>query len=443
MDAQIDADELAQPNLATRLGRHLSIGLMFALPVSTSALDALLIAITACWILGGDLMTKLRVIRDNRIVQASLVLFTIYALAVTWSTAPLADALDSLGKYRKLLFIPVLIPFFSKRWVRHRAIRAFQLGMIVTLIASALMWFGVLESKYSYGFADNCAYFKNHITQNVLMALFIFSLAHELPITDWFKTRSSLRVVDQTSATTNRWLWLLPVSLIGISTFNLFIMVHGRTGYIVLFALIALFMYQQFGTRRFVLGSTLLCVSAIGAYFASAKIQQRVDLAVSEARSFQETGVAGEESSIGRRFTFYRVALGVLRDSPIIGSGTGSFETEMARREGPDALLSKNPHGEYFNAGVQAGLIGVAAFVTLLSLQWRASYSVPIDVRPIAQGIVVLMALGSLVNSLLLDATEGNLFCIMTAMTFGQAMARTVRAENSANQDSTNRRLAA
>lgn len=448
MEAQTDSDQvqIEQPNLATRLGQHLSIGLLFALPISTSATDALLIAIAVCWLLGGNLASKLRVIRDNRIVQVSLLLFSIYAIAVAWTTAPLADSLDTLGKYRKLLFMPVLIPFFSERWVRRRAIRAFQVAMVVTLVASALMWFGVLESKYSYGFADNCAYFKNHITQNILMALFIFSLALDLSLQGWFKSgkQTALRLVDRDSATASWWLWLLPAVLIGVSTFNLFIMVHGRTGYVVLFALVALFIYQQFGTRRFILGCGGLCLLAGGAYFGSAKIQQRVDLAVNEARAFQRTGVAGEESSIGRRFTFYRVAWGVLRESPVIGSGTGSFETEMARREGSEALLSKNPHSEYFNAGVQAGLIGLAAFVCLLAMQWRASFTVPPDIQPMAQGIVVLMAVGCLVNSLLLDATEGSLFCVMTAMTFGQLpTASTSESKDSQSVDLGEQKLAA
>ncbi|MDA1016569.1 MAG: O-antigen ligase family protein [Planctomycetota bacterium] len=418
---------------AVRTGSHFVVALAFAIPLSTSVVDALVLLIAICWLVGGQFAATLAVIRDNRIVQVALLLFGVYAVGVTYSTAPLDEALGMLGKYRKLLMIPVLIPFLSRRSIRRSAIRSFQAAMIVTLAASTLMWFGVLESKYAYGFEDNCAFFKNHITQNILMAFLIFTLAHDLnlriPATDILAYPRRLWI----NGTAGR---LCVVGLIAACTYNLLFMVHGRSGYVVLAALACLFLYQHFGSRGLIASTVSVCVLAIVGYSVSNRLQQRVDLAIQQARSFSERGTAGEESSIGRRLTFYRASLQVLTESPLIGAGTGSFETELARIEGPQNVASKNPHSEYFHAGVQAGAIGIAMYVLFLVLQWRSCSRVPGDTANIAAGIVVLMAVGSVMNSLLLDTTEGHMFCLLTAASFGQI--RKIHEQQSGQDDTAN-----
>src|SRR6185436_6873677 len=88
-------------------------------------------------------------------------------------------------------------------------------------------------------------------------------------------------------------------------------------------------------------------------------------------------------------------------------SGTGKAETH-------------NPHNEFLHMATQVGLLGVLLLLALFVSQWRLASSLrsPMD-RGLAQGLVLTMVIGCLLNSLLLDHTEGLFYAWLTAVLYG------------------------
>jgi O-antigen ligase len=376
----------------------LAVGLGFAIPISTTLTEVLTAALCACWLLSGRYGAKYRAIRGNPVLLFSLAMFAVFAFGVIHSTAPLGEALSGLLRYRKLLYIPILATVFAHQRARQNGVRAFQLAMLVTLAASFLMWVGWVETKW--GSPDDCAVFKNHINQNVLMAFFIGLLAVTLP-----------------SRGAGRWWW---AAIIALAVFNVLFMVQGRTGYLILFGILALLMYQWSGLRGLAAGVVVAAAAGMAAYGASANFRHRVDLAAAEAADYFRDGRDTPDSSIGERLLFYRIALHVIGRDPLRGGGTGSFRVERERfTEGREFFAAPNPHSGYLSIAVQTGLVGLGVFLAWVLVQWRLAARLPGAWSPLAQVMIVTFVVGSLFNSFLSTTTEAHLFAYFTAMCFG------------------------
>jgi O-antigen ligase len=97
---------------------------------------------------------------------------------------------------------------------------------------------------------------------------------------------------------------------------------------------------------------------------------------------------------------------------PILGHGTGSYPSEMMNYvpEGQEKLKSANPHQQYVLFLFEQGLIGALLFVAfLLALAWQTILQK--DYR--SQGIVLMLILGSGINSSFLDGTESQFYWIL------------------------------
>ena len=117
---------------------------------------------------------------------------------------------------------------------------------------------------------------------------------------------------------------------------------------------------------------------------------------------------------------FYRNTLTLIEKNPVFGTGTGSFPAAYAALvEGTGKKLSRNPHNEFMLIAVQTGIFGLAALLWLLWLQWRLAVQLPTQLeRSLAQGLVLMMCIICMLNSALLDHTEGLLYAWLTALLY-------------------------
>ena len=384
-----DALEAACGGLAVALG--------FSIPISTTLTEILMATLVVVWALSGRFGARWRFVRGNPVLWLAVAMFGLLALATTYSTAPPREALDGLFSYRKLLYIPILATVFVRPRARLNGLRAFQVAMLLTLGASFLMWAGLVDTKW--GDAADCAAFKNHINQNVLMAFLV-----------------GLCAVLARSNPARRW-WY--AALAAAAGFDVLFLVHGRTGYLILFTVIALVMYQCAGRRGLALGAIAVAIMAAGAYGLSSNFQQRVDTAFREAVDFYRAGRDSPDSSIGERLLFYRISLRVVQREPLLGAGTGSFRVERERyAPGRSTPAAPNPHSSYLHIATQTGLFGLVLMLVWLGVQWRLSWRLPAPYAALAQLTVAAFAVGSLFNSLLSTTTESHFFAYFTAMCF-------------------------
>jgi O-antigen ligase len=205
--------------------------------------------------------------------------------------------------------------------------------------------------------------------------------------------------------------------LAALATLNVTMMVQGATGYVVLGGLALLFGYGLGRWRGFAIGLVAVAAAAAVLTYVPGPFQQRVGMVEREFRGWQAADA--QSTSIGLRLEFYHNTLRIIRDHPVAGVGTGGFPQAYARVvEGSGMAPTRNPHNEFLHLAVQVGPLGVAALLWLLLQQWRLAARLGLLEKEIARGVVVLMAIGCMLNSLLLDHTEGLLYAWLTGLLY-------------------------
>ena len=385
----------------TTVSRVLVVLLGLFLPISTSATEVLLALLAVCWLLSGEFRSKWTCVRQHGLALLLLAFFGFGVAALSYSSAPPTEAIAGLLHYRKVLYVPLLLHVFADARTRELTIRAFCAAMLLTLTFSYLL--SINETDVTAAVHSGHAVFKNYITQNILMAFFAF-------------------LVAQRMLQTRRHRWPYVVVLI-LAVFNILFMVWGRTGYLVLAVLFVLLMWQRWKIRGLAHSSVALLLVAASAYFVSSNFRHRIDAVANEWTGYRQQQALGETvpgaamRSVGLRLQFYENSLAIARKSPLWGTGSGSFVHEYQKISHAKGIpATANPHSEFLLIFVQTGLIGLGLFIAVLGGQWLLSYQLPNEFRNMAQGLCLMMAVGCLANSLLLDTTEGTFYCCWTAL---------------------------
>lgn len=387
-----------------------------SLPLSTAATNAFAVLAILCWALSGQWRPALGAVAAEPVAWLGCVLFAALAAGIAWSRVPAEEASGALLKYRNLLlFGVVLFLVADARW-RERLLGAFFAGALVLLVLSYAIRLGLLRNVDARGFSstDNAIVLKNAITHGLLMSLLSYGTA----------------VYALRSAGWRRWVFTLIAAL---ATFNVWFAVQGRTGYVVMAALVLWLAYSRWSARGLaaaVVGLALL----LGAAWQWAPVfQMRVGQAVQEAHDYRYQAHPGD-TSIGSRLHFWTRSAQWMAQHPLLGAGTGGWsEAFYEATEGEDGFMHNrdrnHPHNEYIHLAVQLGPSGLALFVAMLVVAFRRAGRLSGEYALLAQGFVLAFAVGSLFNDLLFDSTEGHMWAVLGGTLFGASRALQRTAE--------------
>jgi O-antigen ligase len=381
--------------------RWLAIALGFSIPISTALDNVLIGAILLLWLASGGFAQKWRVIRANPVALAALALFALCIVGLLWSIGSSADDLLFLRKYNNLLLIPILVTVFSEEQDRRRGLLAFGAALVVTLIASYGVAFGLIPTGgVITGAPDDPTVFKWRIPHNILMA-FACVLFAELART-----------------TPGRARWAYAVLAV-LAIINVVLMVKGRTGYVVLAGLTLLWIASNLRWKGLVAAIVLVVAGFTVVYQVSASFHARIKEAAAEAEQWRPGVATG--TSVGIRLEFYRNTFEIVKRHPLLGVGTGGFFKAYEEQvRGTQMVATHNPHNMYLLVLVQFGVLGLAALAYLFYTQWRCArqLSSRSDVV-LAYALVVTFALSGLFNSMLIDHTESMFLAWMAGLLYG------------------------
>jgi O-antigen ligase len=161
---------------------------------------------------------------------------------------------------------------------------------------------------------------------------------------------------------------------------------------------------------------TLLAVALMA---VTNPFQQRVNKIAQELKEWRADQPA--QTSTGWRLEFYRNTLAIITEHPVVGVGTGGFPSAYAEKvKGTGRVAATNPHNEFLLVTVQLGIAGLAALLWLFWRQWQlvGRLDTPLE-SELARGLIVTMVIGCMLNSLLLDHTEGLLYAWLSGVLYG------------------------
>lgn len=378
-----------------------AVALGFSIPISVALDNVLLAFMLLGWLLGARYREKLQAIARNPVAVLALALFALLAVGTLYGDGTPKEALRYLNKHADLLYLALLIPLFGDARMRERAMQGFVLAMILSLAWSYMIGLGwAPESWLGAREQGDASAFKHRITHNLLMALAAFLFA--------FKARHAgsvrLRVIFGILAL--------------LALYNILVMVGGRTGYVVLGALMIYFFFDWLRWKGLAWATATGIVLTVVAFYGSPAFNERIVAAV-DGYAQWEAG-SGEANSVGIRLDYYRNTARIISDNPLTGVGTGGFREAYAQRiEGTGLPPSDNPHNQFLLTTAQIGVAGLVALLALFAVQWRMTARL---VDPweqyFARGVLMTIIVGSLFNSLLLDHTEGLLYAWASGVLF-------------------------
>jgi O-antigen ligase len=395
---------------ADRTAQWAAVALGISIPIST-ALDGVLLALVlAGWLVSGAWRAKWEAGRGNPVAVAALALFALLLLGTLYGERNPGDAAVTLRKYLDLMWIPMLVWVLRDPLMRGRALYALAASLALVLLMSFLTMADVIpKSGVLAGDSGYPVVLKGRQTHGPLMAFgaflyFQFALGAATP---------PMRVL---------WLGLAALALI-----NGTLVVQGVTGYLV-FATLALYLGYLSKGWRGLAGVAAIAVAVVTVLVLTpGAFQARIARVQSEIAQWRPGAVDGL-SSAGTRLEYYRVSAAIVLDRPLLGHGTGSFTRAFAdKTRDAAAPPTRNPHNEYLHLMVQLGLVGLAALLYLFVTQWRLAPGLasPLEFR-LARGLIVMMAVGCLFNSWLMDHTEGLFYAWLTGLLFAGLESREI-----------------
>jgi O-antigen ligase len=270
----------------------------------------------------------------------------------------------------------------------------------MVLAISYLKWMGIAPHT---DIGQGYFVFKGRIAHNIFMA---------------FAMYLTLQLAIQ-SSNVRRWIWIAVSFLAAI---NIMFLVNGRSGQIIMLALFIWFCWETWGSKS-IKWLTILMFAALSIYFLVANAPKIRLMEIKQEIMSHKRNEA--PTSSGLRVEFYKNAFALIKQNPVFGGGTGSFEHEYRLLSETQDTLSTyvpNPHNEFLLAGQELGIVGFFLLLALFAAHWKASYRIDATAQNYEyygyalRGLIITIFIGSLFNSLLLDAGEGKFYCVLAGV---------------------------
>lgn len=333
---------------------YLFVAFAFVLPITSAGVSVIAVLILLFWLFERDFTRKFSEIKSNPVALTVLWFILLHIVGLAWVDV---EPINSFKSYL-LLLIPIVMTSIKKEFI-PKIFASFVAAMTVSEIFS---YYKILMHWDEIGKIDPTVFapFISHITYNPFLAL----------------TISMILISIVSSVYTKKAKLFLSIFAITM-TLNLFF-TGGRAGQVVLFVLFMVLAVYYFRTHiaKLLMVLSLIPLLYIGLYYTNKAFEQRVDLAISDISNFQ----TNPNTSIGLRLSWTLTSLEAIKDKPIFGHGTGSFQNAYAKKNAeisPEILLTANPHNNYILILVQFGIVGLLIFLSIFYTQIKSFMNTP------------------------------------------------------------------
>ena len=391
-------------SLFTSMSYLLLVLASFSLSMPTAWISVMSFLLLLIWFTTGNFNLKFAKIKENPAAVASLILLGLYCLGTLYASAVLPEKMVYLQKNSKLLLIPLIISLLDSDAVRRYCMQAFLAGIFILLFISYGKWLHLLPMNlgiHDLGIEHGYVAFKNRIAHGVLVSFGMYIML--------------LKAFQK--AKTIHYGWLISSFL---AFFNILYLANGRTGQVIALALVIFFIARKLGRKGAVYAVILLASIVYLKNELSFLLPERMIATSQELKAHQSNK---NLTSSGIRMEMYKNTTVLFLQSPFFGYGTGSIKEEYRGYAATqDTLLKEvsNPHNQYLFTLFDLGLLGFFVLAYLFYQCWFISQKTKmiegIKAIDYMEGLLITIMVGSLFNSMILDATEGKFFCIMAGI---------------------------
>ncbi len=379
---------------------------LFFIPISSSLKSVFIVLSALAILLTPTYRKSLLLVLTQDWCLATIALFLITLVGCLWSSADDHTRLLFIGKYSKLLYLPIFAIGFQRSSNRTIAIYLFLLAMVITCIFSFINYFNHAQTGGRL--------FHDHISTGCMMSLAAY-------LSGLLATKS---------AGLKRFLLFLLTLLF---SYQVIFMNTGRIGYIIYFALMMMLLVQTLPWKYALVGLVAFCTLFAFCSYQSTTLQNRFQQAITDWNHYQQ---GEKESSVGMRLVFHSHAKSMFLSSPWIGHGTGSFSRSYQKINTAAGYSNiMEPHSQYWLIASEFGLLGLIVLVYFFCILFINACRLH-EMKPVMLGMLICFFLSNVSDSQLLHSDMGYLFIVFSGLCLGERLPLR-RARNTASTEKT------
>jgi len=382
------------------------LALGFLMPFSAAAISIFMLLVILLTLLDSKSYQRIYNNLKTPLFQSFVLFFALHMIGFYWLEV------ESINWHKSWMIwmIPILVVSVNKN-IARKGVYAFVIGM---MFAEIYVYYNIFSiwKEYLNGRYGDFLLPISHIAYNPFLAVSVGLLLTTLLAGQYKNIR-------------------LIVAIIFLITMvaNMF-MTGGRAGQVgFIFIWIAISYYYL---RKNTIGLFGILISLVFvliiAWNFSPVFQDRTLKAIDEVSLYREnvektleTDINNSSTSVGLRLHFNEHSLKLLKDSPVLGYGTGSFENVFNKySDNSQELIFKtsNPHSNHMLILVQFGIFGFLIYLNMFYQQIRAANLMPreYEFRAMAFVLPLFFILISFYDSYIWGHHTQALFAYLTAI---------------------------
>jgi O-antigen ligase len=375
----------------------------FSMSLGTTLVTIFGILTLFIWLFAGKIKTFSHIAKNSWFRPVAV--FIVLPWAGLLYTPDLAGiGIDYAGKSHYWLYTITVASISFGVFSPERLIQAFLAGLALNAVVAMYQFAGFLPLTRGYeyrGFGEGYGVLSVFLIVGILVGSYYFGRAVE-------KKRKIL------------------LSLLILLYFFHLIIIKGRTGYVTFALLSPLAVHALFRKIGF-LKVLLVCTCLLSLMFLSPVVRERVRLSINQLKHHMqaEEGRAwGKEYTTDQdRFFMWRGAVPIFLEHPLLGVGTGGYQTAMRQRGKPGDPTIAHPHNNLLHMAVSYGIVGIFVYLWLFVETTKNAWEereTPIGFFVLSASLVVFVA--GMFNTTILDV--GTLFLLAVAVGLQQAFPR-------------------
>ena len=317
------------------------------------------------------------------------------SLSVLWTEANTSDALAGWGRHSRILWFLAVFYLLRTPTLALLTLKWFVAGMVIMMLSSWALVAGLpvpwatAKQLPSLGIVHGST-----LEQPVLLTL--------LAVVLWFMR--------------DHWpqgFWrYLPIAILLLTVLNVFFVMTGRSGFLVMLLFITLAVWWQLPRKwrwlvvglPFALGALMMLVSP--------RFQAKTTEVIRDVSVYRQGSI---DASQAQRLDYWHRSLLAMKESPLLGHGVGSWRMNYHRLGGMQVDAPSNPHQQYLLWAVESGAVGLFLFLGILVFQLKGAYALPLDAKQTLLTVTAIAAVTGLMNCPYFGAGMGECLVYLAA----------------------------